>query len=394
MAPLLVPRDRVRICPEGMGSWGQSREIFQSWDTGLGATVPARKYSLKPAPDGNVAVVFQDAGDADTVDRLIGPLAVRPERPLALRYCSSIKSFCADACFASARDKSCMAHVKPRRMQEKLERGARAEAQSSNVHKPAEMELQANKDDDSWLFDDILDSAHDYGANVGDGLSMESFSDICEPILNDAGIAGCDQDDTLESLLNGDQSLGKPPPARSDSLSTVATQSLADRSVLDQLEDTKQQRALNALLNEGVDSSNIMSSLDSLLCPDVDPAHSLVDVPMHELWAASAAEVLGETYNKGRAQGASLKPQAKLGTPLHVVKPLMTKPPKPPKPAVPGTPTPKPAPKPGTPIVKKSTSKIQNMKVSTLSQQHGGSTPKASRTPKSKCVWKQLVTYW
>merc|ERR1719183_2681646 len=117
MTPLLVPRDRVRICPEGVGSWGQSREIFQSWDTGLGVTVPARKYSLKPTPDGNVAVVFQYASDADTVDRLIGPLASRPERPLALRYCSSIKSFCAETCFASARDKSCLSHVKPRRTQ-------------------------------------------------------------------------------------------------------------------------------------------------------------------------------------------------------------------------------------------------------------------------------------
>ena len=36
------------MCPEGMGSWGQSREIFQSWDTGKGAVVPARKYSLTP----------------------------------------------------------------------------------------------------------------------------------------------------------------------------------------------------------------------------------------------------------------------------------------------------------------------------------------------------------
>ena len=57
--PLLVPSDRVRLCPEGMGTWGQSREIFQSWDTGMGTTVPARKYILKTIPDGNVAVVFQ-----------------------------------------------------------------------------------------------------------------------------------------------------------------------------------------------------------------------------------------------------------------------------------------------------------------------------------------------
>ena len=29
MTPLLVPMERVRMCPESFGTWGQSREIFQ-----------------------------------------------------------------------------------------------------------------------------------------------------------------------------------------------------------------------------------------------------------------------------------------------------------------------------------------------------------------------------
>ena len=88
--PLLVPSDRVRMCPEGLGTWGQSREIFQSWDTGKGAVVPARKYSVTPTPDGtggSVAVVFQDAADAEKVDQLLGSLSVRPEKPLPGATC-------------------------------------------------------------------------------------------------------------------------------------------------------------------------------------------------------------------------------------------------------------------------------------------------------------------
>ena len=112
--PLLVPVDRVRLCPESMGTWGQSREIFQSWDTGKGAVVPARKYNLSATPDGNVAVVFQDASDATLIDTLLGKDSVTPEQPLPLRYCSSIKTFCPESCFASQRDTSCLSHVKPR----------------------------------------------------------------------------------------------------------------------------------------------------------------------------------------------------------------------------------------------------------------------------------------
>ena len=48
--PLLVPNERVRICPDTVGAWGQSREIYQAWDL-PGAVVPARKYRL-PALQG------------------------------------------------------------------------------------------------------------------------------------------------------------------------------------------------------------------------------------------------------------------------------------------------------------------------------------------------------
>ena len=110
--PLLVPIERVRICPDTVGAWGQSREIYQAWDL-PGAVVPARKYRL-PALQGKVAVVFQDEANAETVDLLLGPLSLKPENPFVLRYCSSIKSFCASDCFGSPKDKSCLAHIKQR----------------------------------------------------------------------------------------------------------------------------------------------------------------------------------------------------------------------------------------------------------------------------------------
>ena len=50
------------LCPEKLGKWGQSREIYQAWDTGLGATVPARKYNLEPeGTSPTVAVIFQSS---------------------------------------------------------------------------------------------------------------------------------------------------------------------------------------------------------------------------------------------------------------------------------------------------------------------------------------------
>ena len=113
--PLPVPNSRVRYVPEKLGTWGHSREIYQKWDTGLGATVSARKYALAVVPAGKVAVVLQGATEANTVDYLLGPLATAPDRPFLLRYCSSIKSFCSDDCFSNSHDKSCSAHTKQRK---------------------------------------------------------------------------------------------------------------------------------------------------------------------------------------------------------------------------------------------------------------------------------------
>jgi hypothetical protein len=120
--PLLVPNERVRICPDTVGAWGQSREIYQAWDL-PGAVVPARKYRL-PALQGKVAVVFQDEANAETVDLLLGPLSAKPDNPFVLRYCSSIKSFCASDCFGSPKDKSCLAHIKQRTKRGGLNEGS------------------------------------------------------------------------------------------------------------------------------------------------------------------------------------------------------------------------------------------------------------------------------
>ena len=106
---LFVPTDRVRLCPESVGIWGQSPGFFQSWNAGTNTTVAARKYNVK-CPDGNVAVVFQDADDASRIDQLLGPLSVQFSKPFALRYCSANKSFCANECFASYHGTSCVKH--------------------------------------------------------------------------------------------------------------------------------------------------------------------------------------------------------------------------------------------------------------------------------------------
>ena len=107
---LFVPTDRVRLCPEFVGIWGQSSGFFQSWNAGTNTTVAARKYNVKSSPDGNVVVVFQDADDASRIDQLLGPLSVQLLKPFALRYCSSNKSFCANECFAFYHDTSCVKH--------------------------------------------------------------------------------------------------------------------------------------------------------------------------------------------------------------------------------------------------------------------------------------------
>lgn len=394
MSPLLVPCERVRLCPEGVGTWGQSREIFQSWDTGLGSTVPARKYNLKPTPNGNVAVVFQDAGDASMIDQLLGPMAVQPEKPLALRYCSSIKSFCADGCFASSRDKSCLTHVKPRRAQERTaEKLLLCEQQAATKRTHAELELRTSGDDESWLFDDILAPACPFDDE--DGISVQSLSDICEPMY---GMQRDHSEATLESLLNGHA--GHRPESAfqpNDSDATVAAAPAEASTAFSAAEaDSRQQKALQALWNEGADSTNIMSSLGGLLGDELAgaaPAPALAD-PANELWAASAVDVLDETFKSFSRSlvrnDPPAKPKPKLGRP-----PLGPKQSKPAKGPGPVPTTPSPSTKPSTPIAKGKggpTPKMQNMKMSTLQQQQCAPKPPASQ--KGKCVWKQLVTYW
>ena len=399
MTPLLVPTERVRMCPESFGTWGQSREIFQSWDTGMGTTVPARKYMLKTVPDGNVAVVFQDAADALAIDQLLGPLSVPLDKPLALRYCSSIKSFCSEACFASSRDKSCLAHVKPRRAQGSPSRAqdkVSAEQKASTTKRTqAELELRPGAEDESWLFDDIL--SPDGQFDEEDGISVQSLSDICADGMY--SLPGHDAADaTLESLLVGVQQQDAPrvhsPMHSSDSSEdTVALPSVPS----DKADDAKQQKALQALWNEGADSTSIMNGLGNLLGDD-GTAPLLTD-PTNELWAASAVDVLDETFksfsNRPPARqtpSPGMKQKPKVGRPPLGAKPG-AKPHKSMVPAPTGS-TPSTI-RPPPPIAKRqgaNTSKMQNMKMACLPQQQSAPKPPASQ--KGKCVWKQLVTYW
>ena len=401
MTPLLVPRERVRLCPESIGTWGQSREIFQSWSC-MGSTVPARKYNLKSIPDGNVAVVFQDASDASIIDKLLGPLAVQLDKPLALRYCSSIKSFCSDQCFASSRDKSCLTHVKPRRAVDKGSTEQQHATTPKRAH--AELELRPGAEDESWLFDDIL--SPDGQFDEEDGISVQSLSDICAPIYSLAGSDPSEAQATLESLLIGTQQQDgarlHSPMQSSDSEDTVAVPSASMRSDSMRSEvtvaDSRQQKALHALWNEGADSTNIMSSLgsllgDDMLCPAAAP---LLADPTNELWAASAIDVLDETFKssfsrrpaRSTAPSGPAKPKAKLGRPPQ-------KPGSKPHKGMVMAPSALPGAKPATPIAKRqgaNISKMQNMKMACLPQQQAVPKPPASQ--KGKCVWKQLVTYW
>ena len=124
-APVLVPAARVRLCSERIGTWGQSRDVWQSWDTGFGAVFLARKHYLSPTPDGNVAIVFQSDADAVLLDKLLGALAVKPNRPLPLRYCHNSRGLCTGICFASSADTSCMTHrTEPKKPKEKAKEDA------------------------------------------------------------------------------------------------------------------------------------------------------------------------------------------------------------------------------------------------------------------------------
>jgi len=375
--PLLVPSERVRLCPESSGTWGQSREIFQSWDTGKGAVVPARKYSLTPTPDGNVAVVFQDAADADKVDQLLGPLSVRPERPLPLRYCSSIKTFCPDSCFASKRDKSCMSHVKPRFRvgAEKLAVAAMVPPAADSLscppvpNSPGWPSAPPAVSENAWLFDEVLEPLDkDEESDETAFVDIEGFDEICQPI--------CDLGSKLQprSLKLAPRSPAAMPRA-GPSIAPMAPRSGAAPAPSRPV-NTTQKKALQSLWNEGAaDSNNILGGLSSLLDSDMAP----LDNPAHEFWAVSLPCAMQDPI---LSQSLPLtKPKSKLGRP-----PLGSKSPGAKPKGVPGQATFKPF------------SKVHKQ----MHQKQGGQTMhhspqqqqiKSAGAVKSKVVWKQTVTW-
>ena len=110
--------------------------------------------------------------------------------------------------------------------------------------------------DDSWLFDDILAPAMGNFDDNEDGISVQSLNDICEPIY---GMQGDNEEATLESLLAG--SNRPSSPTRMDSSDSDSTVAVPDNS--------KQQKTLQALWDQGADSSNLMHSLGSLADDEV-----------------------------------------------------------------------------------------------------------------------------
>mgnify|MGYP004282380429 CR=1 FL=1 len=66
-----------------------------------GVTVCVRKFALSSQPDDTVAVVFQRVTDATIVDDVLESRIAKMIRPLTLRYCNTLRSFCADICFAT-----------------------------------------------------------------------------------------------------------------------------------------------------------------------------------------------------------------------------------------------------------------------------------------------------
>ena len=65
--PVLVPSERVRLCPESLGTWcsqnepypisAAKTEPYMQWDTGDGLVVSARKFYLSVPRDGNVRLI-------------------------------------------------------------------------------------------------------------------------------------------------------------------------------------------------------------------------------------------------------------------------------------------------------------------------------------------------
>lgn len=207
LQPLSIPSERVRLCPEDLGTWTAPRDVYQTWDTGLGVTVTARKCAM--GPEGTtaggkkrVAVVFQDAADAATIDRLLNERVERPAAAFPMRYCTAIKSFCPGSCFTSVRDKRfCVTHCKPPSAAHNTKTPAApavavavaAAATAGNAVKRAApiaksadaapaKRARAKESVIGGLFDDVLD--HFGGDDVDGIMDVDGLDEICQPICD------------------------------------------------------------------------------------------------------------------------------------------------------------------------------------------------------------------
>jgi len=215
-----------------------------------------------------------------------------------LRYCSSIKSFCADNCFGSSRDKSCMAHIKQRLRpgcaeQKTLVRPSNKSPMENPGEKQPKREQQNPHDgltDASWLFDEL--SALD-GSNDDDVMNLGDIYDFSHA-----------QDDGPAMLAAYLQTDTAHPSSRSSPANTISTSTPP--------ESPQNERAVaERTLSRPAGADNIFDSLSSFLGPG--------DGQMNDSWASSAVDVLGDAFGCGTFPTAPMKPRAdKLGRPMMV----------------------------------------------------------------------------
>ena len=369
--PLPVPSERVRYCPDTLGVWGQSREIYQSWDTGLGAVVPARKYNLAPVPAGKVAVVLQDAADAKTVDRLLGPLATKPDKPFMLRYCSSIKSFCADDCFSSSQDKSCLAHIKQRKSENGIGRpaeskGAAAQARREQA-KPEEVcaEVAPENPHNGWLLNEIPTLWDGNGDDCFGAFALGDIYDLSGPAL-------ISTDDPLACLQRSGSSSRSASPA-----DTIETTLPTPRESPDLPRE---------IAHRG---EAILNGLDNLLV-GTSMADAEADVP----WTQSAVDVAFDDALGAALNAATVAPRG-----FTVPRGLQRREPVPGRQASKGANA--PASKqymwaPGASRSKPLISKPQEVKpvpTKLLLKPASADASRQGPTQKAKCVWKQQIMW-
>ena len=362
--PLPVPNERVRYCPDTLGVWGQSREIYQSWDTGLGAVVPARKYNLAPVPGGKVAVVLQDAADAMTVDRLLGPLATKPDKPFMLRYCSSIKSFCAGDCFSSSQDKSCLAHIKQRKSE--IPRPLESKAGSGQAKRERPKPDEPDAADTGWLLNEIPTLWDGNGDDCFGAFALGDIYDLAGPSLSAT-------DSTEEPLFDKLSEHGDDFCSRSvsptDTISTL-------------MPTPRESPQFPQQVAERGNAQGILNGLDSLLSggggADVPWTQSAVDVAFDDaLGAALSAGTapLGIRVPRGLRPQVSGRPALK-GANAPVSKQYMW---------APGASR-------GKPLI----SKQQEAKPAPTKVPLKPAAVDSSRqgpTQKAKCVWKQQIMW-